>query len=122
VRNIIVQTACSDTELSLDGVFTKAFVEFQNSEGRARPSSAKLHGRTPFVYIPWSNNDTVVFAKGVDGNADRSRTYLHLLAEPVHAYRPAHALAPAPALVSSSVEAKASFIFCPFSAARYCCC
>jgi hypothetical protein len=35
MRNVIVQTACSDTETTHDGVFTKVFVDFQNSQGCA---------------------------------------------------------------------------------------
>ena len=93
-----MQTACSDTETSLDGVFTKEFVDFQNSGGAARPSSTQLHSRTPFVYVPWSGRDTVVF-KDAHGRANRARPYLHLLADPQHVYRPrgAPARTPAPA-------------------------
>ena len=52
LRDVIVQTACSHMETSLDGVFTKVFVDFQNSGGAALPSSKQLHSRTPFVYVP----------------------------------------------------------------------
>lgn len=52
-------------------MFTKAFVDFQNSGGAARPSEKQLHSRTPFVYVPWSNSDTVVF-KDAHGRANRS--------------------------------------------------
>ena len=39
LAKVVVQTSCSNTETSLDGVFTKAFVNFQISEGAARPCS-----------------------------------------------------------------------------------
>jgi hypothetical protein len=86
--NVIVQTSCSDTETSLDGVFTKAFVDFQNSKGASRPSSDQLYSRTPFVYVPWSESegDSVIY-KESRGSADRSRPYMHLLFDKHHVYR-----------------------------------
>jgi hypothetical protein len=86
--NVIVQTSCSDAETSLDGVFTKAFVDFQNSKGAARPSSDQLYSRTPFVYVPWSESEgDVVIYKDSRGSADRSRPYMHLLFDKHHVYR-----------------------------------
>jgi hypothetical protein len=102
LRNVIVQTSCSDTETSLDGVFTKAFVDFQNSGGTAWPSIKQLCARNSCVYVPWSISDTVVF-KDAHGKANRSRPYLHLLAEPQHVYRPQRTPAPAPAPAPPSV-------------------
>ena len=86
--NVIVQTSCSDAETSLDGVFTKAFVDFQNSQGAARPCNQQLYSRTPYVYVPWpeGETDTVIY-KSSQGRANRSRPYMHLLFEPDHVYR-----------------------------------
>ena len=82
LSNVIVQTSCSSTETSLDGVFTKAFVDFQNSRGSAQPSSQQLCSRTPFVYVPWpeSEGDTVI-CKDFKGRANRSCPYMHLLSD-----------------------------------------
>ncbi len=85
LAKVVVQTSCSDTETSLDGVFTKAFVNYQISEGAARPCSRQLCSRTPFVYVPWhasaSEDDSVIY-KDNKGSANRSRPYMHLLAHP----------------------------------------
>jgi hypothetical protein len=82
LSNVIVQTSCSSTETSLDGVFTKAFVDFQNSRGTVRPSSQQLCMRTPSVYVPWpeSEGDTVI-CKDFKGRANRSCPYMHLLSD-----------------------------------------
>ncbi len=76
--NVIVQTACSDTETSIDGVFTKAFVDYQNKPG-APPTSTQLLSRTPFVYVPWSQSDAVIYQATREGRANRKSPYLHLL-------------------------------------------
>jgi hypothetical protein len=81
--NVIVQTSCSDSETSLDGVFTKAFVDYQKSHGAVKPSSQQLYCRTPFVYVPWTESEggTIIF-KDNKGKANRSRPYIYLLFDP----------------------------------------
>jgi hypothetical protein len=76
--NVIVQTACSDTQTTLDGAFTKVFVDFQNHPVDM-PISTQLHSRTPFVYVPWWQSDTVVYKATRQGRANRDRPYMHLL-------------------------------------------
>ena len=70
--NVIVQTACSDTETSIDGVFTQAFVDYQNNPDTL-PTSKELLSRTPFVYVPWSQSGTVIYKATRDGTANRGR-------------------------------------------------
>jgi hypothetical protein len=86
--NVIVQASCSNAETSLDGVFTKAFVDFQKSQGAVRPSNQQLYSRTPYVYVPWpeGEEDTIICMNS-QGRGNRSRPYMHLLFEPDHIYR-----------------------------------
>ncbi len=93
-------------------MFTRAFVNFQNSNGCARPSSEELLSRTPFVYVPWSITDTVLF-KDAHGRANRHRPYLQLLADPQHVYRPdqtfVESMASAPPFFNSALQLQLRF-------------
>ena len=106
---VMVQTSCSSTETSLDGVFTKAFVDFQNSQGTARPSEMQLCSRTPFVYVPWSAESECATAicKDNKGRANRSRPYMHFLSDPINEYcRKRSAASAAGAAAAAAAEAQ----------------
>lgn len=82
LSNVVVQASCAIDQKSIGGVFIKAFVSFQNSGGKKRPSPAQLHSRSPLVYVPWSAGIEPVIYKGTRGSAAATVPYIHLLSAP----------------------------------------
>jgi hypothetical protein len=82
LSNVVVQSSCASDQKSVGGIFIKAFVSFQNSGGKERPSPAQLHSRAPLVYVPWSAGIEPVIYKEPRGSAGATVPYMHLLSAP----------------------------------------